>query len=54
MAAGGGLLAAGCLGTDAQKSAQCCSRGRFALNPATIRGYKLELKDQVKWAIAAG
>ena len=53
MAAGGGLLAAGCLSTDAQ-SAQRCSCGRFALNPATIRGYKLELRDQVKWAIAAG
>ena len=28
--------------------------GRFALNPATVRGYKLDLKEQVRLAIAAG
>ena len=53
--AGGGLLAAGCLATD---SRTCASGGpckwRFALNPATIRGYKLDLREQVRLAIAAG
>ena len=55
MAAGGGLLAAGCLadGTCASMPARA-SKGRFALNPATVRGYKLGLKEQVRLAIEAG
>ena len=53
--AGGGLLTAACLATDSRK---CVSAGtckwRFALNPATVRGYKLGLKEQVRLAIEAG
>ena len=53
--AGGGLLAAGCLATDSRTCASGCPRKwRFALNPATVRGYKLDLKEQVRLAIAAG
>ena len=53
--AGGGLLAAGCGAANASGPAsKKFPVGRFALNPATIRGYKLDLKEQVRLAIAAG
>ena len=53
--AGGGLLAAGCIAVNTSNSAaKKFPAGRFALNPATIRGYKLDLKEQVRLAIAAG
>ena len=53
--AGGGLLAAGCIATNVGTPAPGkLSSGRFALNPATVRGYKLGLKEQVRLAIAAG
>ena len=53
--AGGSLLAAGCVAANTGSSAsKKFPAGRFALNPATIRGYKLDLKEQVRLAIAAG
>lgn len=49
----GGALAAGAPGTATEGKARL-SRPRYALNPATIRGYKCPLKDQVRLCIAAG
>lgn len=50
---GGGLLtAAGA--TSVSPTAGGGADGRFALNTATIRGYKLDLKEQIRWAIVAG
>lgn len=46
------LAAAG--GASGASAAAAAGGGRFALNPATIRGYKLDLKEQVRWAIVAG
>ncbi|MBR1589228.1 MAG: sugar phosphate isomerase/epimerase [Kiritimatiellae bacterium] len=54
MAAGGGLLAAGCLASGTHAAMPRRSSRRFALNPATVRGYKLGLKEQVRLAIEAG
>ena len=39
---------------DASASKKGPFAGKFALNPATVRGYKLGLKEQVRLAIAAG
>ncbi len=53
--AGLGMMAAGCC-TDGGACAakKPCSGFRYALNPATIRGYKCSLKEQVRLCIAAG
>ena len=48
--------ATGCMAANANASASKKGpfAGKFALNPATVRGYKLGLKEQVRLAIAAG
>lgn len=53
--AGIGTLASGCH-MAAQASSAATSRRslRYALNPATIRGYKCSLKEQVRLSIEAG
>ena len=53
-AAGAGALAAGC-STGASRTCAARKDGfRYALNPATIRGYKCSLKEQVRLCIQAG
>ncbi len=53
-AAGAGTLAAGC-STGASRTCAARKDGfRYALNPATIRGYKCSLREQVRLCIQAG
>ncbi len=55
------FLSVGALGVMAAGVASCCpakcnakpGKFRYAINPATVRGYKLSLKDQVKLSIEA-
>lgn len=50
-----GALAAGCASTPASAPAtRAPGAFRYALNPATIRPFKLSLKEQVRLCIAAG
>ena len=48
-AASAGTAAGAC----AAETRKCPFAGKFALNPATVRGYKLGLKEQVRLAIEA-
>ena len=53
-AAGAGALAAGC-STGASRTCAARKDGfRYALNPATIRGYKCSIREQVRLCIQAG
>lgn len=53
-AAACGALVAGCASGASLAPARAAGAFRYALNPATIRGYKLSLKEQVRLAVAAG